>query len=486
MKIKLNNRGGGIGPVQVFVNEKEFIADARPSGFNPAIAEASLSVDLTGASRIPGKENRIRVVARNAEGYLSSRGSDEVWEPAGEVSSVAPELYAIVGGVSNYAGDRLDLRYAAKDAEDFAKALELGAKKLFGADKVHLKLLATENQNAINPTKANFRAAFEEFRRAKPTDILVIYLAGHGVTLQQGTDTYLYLTEAARTTDKAVLADSAVRTATSISSDELTEWTKAIPALKQVMILDTCAAGAVATKLVEKRDVSGDQIRALERLKDRTGIHVLMGSAADAVSYEASQYGQGLLTYALLQGMRGAALLDDGQVDISKLFNYAVDQVPQMARNVGGIQKPEIRIPKGGETFPIGMLTDQEKKLIPLAMVKPIVLRPRISLQELGDDTLGLINELRNLLRDASYVSVRGVVGQPQLVYVDEDELPGAFRPTGTYTIENDVVRVKLFIRRDGETVSTLPLIEGSKTDVAGLANTIRSKITDSLNNMPR
>jgi hypothetical protein len=97
-----------------------------------------------------------------------------------------------------------------------------------------------------------------------------------------------------------------------------------------------------------------------------------------------------------------------------------------------------------------------------------------------------LINELRNLLRDASYVSVRGVVGQPQLVYVDEDELPGAFRPTGTYTIENDVVRVKLFIRRDGETVSSLPLIEGSKTDVAGLANTIRSKITDSLNNMPR
>jgi hypothetical protein len=314
----------------------------------------------------------------------------------------------------------------------------------------------------------------------------VIYLAGHGVTLQQGTDTYLYLTESARTTDKAVLADSAVRTATSISSDELTEWTKAIPALKQVMILDTCAAGAVATKLVEKRDVSGDQIRAIERLKDRTGVHVLMGSAADAVSYEASQYGQGLLTYALLQGMRGAALLADGQVDVSKLFNYAVDQVPQMARNVGGIQKPEIRIPKGGETFPIGMLTDQEKKLIPLALVKPIVLRPRISLQELGDDTLGLINELRKLLRDASYVSVRGAVGQPQLVFVDEDELPGAFRPTGTYTIEGDAVRVKLFIRRDGETVSSLPLIEGSKADVAGLANAILSKITESLNTLPR
>ena len=28
-----------------------------------------------------------------------------------------------------------------------------------------------------------------------------------------------------------------------------------------------------------------------------------MGSAADRVSYEASKYGQGLLTYALLDGM---------------------------------------------------------------------------------------------------------------------------------------------------------------------------------------
>ena len=45
-----------------------------------------------------------------------------------------------------------------------------------------------------------------------------------------------------------------------------------------------------------------------------------MGSAADAVSYEASRYGQGLLTYSLLQGMKGAALKEDQYVDVSKLF----------------------------------------------------------------------------------------------------------------------------------------------------------------------
>ena len=45
----------------------------------------------------------------------------------------------------------------------------------------------------------------------------------------------------------------------------------------------------------------------LDRLKDRTGVHVLAGCAADAVSYEATRYGQGLLTYSLLLGMRRQA-----------------------------------------------------------------------------------------------------------------------------------------------------------------------------------
>ena len=38
--------------------------------------------------------------------------------------------------------------------------------------------------------------------------------------------------------------DPAVRAATTVSSEEMAEWSKQIPALKQVMVLDTCADGA--------------------------------------------------------------------------------------------------------------------------------------------------------------------------------------------------------------------------------------------------
>jgi uncharacterized caspase-like protein len=51
--------------------------------------------------------------------------------------------------------------------------------------------------------------------------------------------------------------------------------------------------------------VPGDQVRAIERLKGPSGFHVLLGCSADRPSSEASQFAQGLLTYALLQGMRG-------------------------------------------------------------------------------------------------------------------------------------------------------------------------------------
>ncbi|QQS40520.1 MAG: WD40 repeat domain-containing protein [Acidobacteriota bacterium] len=148
LSVKLRNRGGGIGPVQVLVNSKEVVEDARPEGFDPGAREASLTVSLEGAPFLAGQENRIEVVARNREGSLTNKGT-----PKGSRSSKvsgdgdalsAPDVYAIVGGVSDYTGDDLDLRFAAKDAEDFAKAVELGALRLTGdPGKVHIRLLTS-------------------------------------------------------------------------------------------------------------------------------------------------------------------------------------------------------------------------------------------------------------------------------------------------------------------------------------------------------
>lgn len=481
-RVRLRNRNGGIGRVQVFVNGREFIEDARDAKLraNPNLKEYELSFDLKGAPFIPGETPDVRVVAWNYDerakerykGYISSRGTEIVYRPA-EAQAEPPTLYAIVGGVSDYKGDALDLRFAAKDAEHFYRAIEVGGRNLFGAERLKLKLLSTgDDKSAITPTKENFRRAFTEFaREAKPNDILIVYLAGHGITLDTGGNAYYYLTAQAATADKEVLGrDGELLSTSTISSEELTRWHKSIQALKQVLILDTCAAGALGDgfRMADKRKLSSDAKRVIDDMRTRVGFHVLMGSAADAVSYEASQYGQGLLTYSLLQGMKGAALQPDGQVDVSRLFNYAANTVPVLAKNVGGIQRPEIRVPLGGTSFALGLIkTEGDKRQIPLSTVRPIVLRPNFQNQEgIGDD-LGIASLLRDRLREASYAA--GGEGEAGLVFIDADEMPDAINPYGRYVVEGDVVRVTVRLYRNRVNVATISVL-GNKANLLGLS----------------
>jgi hypothetical protein len=474
LTLNLTNRGGGIGRVQVFLNGKELRADARGPKTDSDAKQSPLDVDLDCPFVIPGKPNQITVVTWNKEGYLSSRGLERVWMPEGKADPNPPELYVIVCGVSDYAEPKLNLHFAAKDAEDMAHALELAGQRLFGADKVHLTLLSTgDHPKALKPTKENIRKAFESVRKAKPTDVLVVYLAGHGVALKQGGDEYCYLTSDARGADTTALADPGVLDLWTVTSSELVDWIKKIPALKQVMLLDTCAAGAAAAKLMEHRDLSGDQVRALDRLKDRTGFHVLLGCAADRVSYEASQYSQGLLTYSLLQGMAGAKLREGEYVDVSGLFQYAADEVPHLARGIGGVQKPLVMAPRG-TSFDIGRMVESDRMALPLAQPKPLILRPLLSNVEDGDDNLKLASLVGKRLADDSFNTPRGTA--VTMVFVDADELAGAVRPVGTYAIDGKKVSVRLALKQDGKTLHKVT-VDGSTDDLPGLAGKLAEAI---------
>ncbi len=509
LQIKLKNRGGGIGRVQVFVgNElgnKLVVEDARDAKLrqNPNVAEAALEVDLRGTNYLKGRTNKITVVTSNylkeiGKGNIQSRGSEIVWLGEGSEDFQLPTLYAIVGGVSDYDGERLDLRFAAKDAEDFSNALSLGARKLFCdksnpncLDKVNITTLSTNREKPEEqPTKENFKKAFADIAaRAKPEDIVVVYLAGHGVSFGGGTDSYFYLTKEARTASADELA-KVLKTST-ISSEELIDWLTFnkdnendifIKAMKQVVILDTCASGNAAGRLAltAKRDLSGDQIRAVEFLKDKTGTFVLMASTADAPSYEASQFGQGLLTYSLLQAMKGAALDKGEYVDVQQLFSYAQKEVPRLATNIGGIQSPIVSAPLG-KTFVIGQMTDAEKRNLNLPAPKPLLLRPLLTNPETGDDDLKLISALRKMLDvESSYEAMRrSGKGEPVLFYIDDDNFPGAVRLTGTYTVEGESVRVKSFLRQDGKTIAALPEILTTKEKLADeLLKTVRDALT--------
>jgi WD40 repeat protein len=469
LRVALRNRGGGIGRVVVKINGKELTPDARPRGANPDAEKLQLDVPLAGDPRLrPGEDNAVEVQAFNKEGYLRSRALIVHYIDRGPPRETPTEVWAVVAGVSRFRNPVLDLRYAAKDADDVARALAVAATRLFGRDHLHLTVLTSTQADAERqPTRANLVKALEAARKAKPGDVLVLYLAGHGVNLAGADGDFHFLTADARSAD---LADPEVRKAVALSSRELTELVKAIPVQRQVLVLDTCAAARAVERLTEKRDVPSGQVRALEQVKDRTGLFILAGCAADAVSYEASRYAQGLLTYSLLLGMRGGALKDDQQVDVGRLFDFAADHVPELAADIGGIQRPVIASPKGA-SFPIGLVTAEDRERIPLRSPRPLVLRSAFQDEEEFTDALDLGRRIDELLRDSS---ARGP--DARLVFVDARALPGAYVLAGRYRVEGDRVKVTARLAR-GKGKGERFALEGAKGRADELAAGIVAEV---------
>ena len=248
--ITLTDRGGGIGRVLVKVNGKEVAADARGSSpdTDPRPEVMRLAVPLAGDPRlIPGAVNRIEVQVYNADDSLRSRGAVVEYQFGEPVKQPEPELWAVVVGTADYIGTEIDLRYAAKDAEAFTQALAVAADRLLGENRVHIRTLSTDRPGAGDrPTKANIEAAFKQIAaQARPTGLLVVYLSGHGVA-PPGSDEYYYLTADARSLE---LYDPEVRWLEALSSAELAELIRAIPAVgKQVLVLDTCRGRAGARR----------------------------------------------------------------------------------------------------------------------------------------------------------------------------------------------------------------------------------------------
>lgn len=476
LRVRLENRGGGIGKVQILVNGKEVTEDARPRGTNDQAAVLELEVDLTNNPlMIATQDNAIEVVAYNAAGYLASRPRGRPKAKASGVKpAVAPALWAVVVGVSEYRGSDIDLSYAAKDADDFAKALRIAAEGHGGFNGVYIQPLTDSTTPA---TRGNLEAAFEWLKQAKPTDILVVYLAGHGITWGGAEGDYYYLLRDASSME---LKDKVVREQVAVSSRELTEWIKAVPALKQAFILDTCASGQAIVGLTASRAVSASQTRSLERMKDRTGMFMLAGSAADAVSYETSEYGQGLLTYSLLEGMKGPGLGIDGLVDVQKLFSHAIDRVPQLAGDLGGIQQPRLSVPRGGESFDLGQLQAVDRDRIPLSQKRPLVLRTSFQDEYYYRDKLKLEDKVNGALRDLASTGRTA-----PLVFLETDEFSNAYLLAGRYSVQGELVEVTVKVSRGNKEVNTFK-VRGQKTALAQLAFQVAQQMQRIVRDSPR
>lgn len=440
LPIRLVNRGGGIGQVSVLLNGKEIIADARESSSNSGLHELELNVFI-GKHKgiIKGQENLVAVKAWNEKHWVESRSEIKSFRSS-ELEQYRPKAHILTCGISDYTGVEIDLKFAAKDASSIGTALQLGAKGLFGENRTFLYSLTTGQSQGLLPTKANIIRTLNEISsKAHPLDVFVLYLSGHGINQGGADGDWYYLTQEAFSADPSTYNDPDIRLQSTISSNELVELFKGVPALKQVLVLDACASGRVTDNLMVQKDIESSTLRALDRMRDRTGIHIITGCAADAVSYEASKYGQGVLTYSLLEGIRGAALRDEEFVDVNQLFQYAQDRVPALAVGIGGIQTPQIFSPVGSQSFDIGLLRAAEKAQIPISNIRPVYVRSNFQDELELEDVIGLGKSIDQALNEAS-----GKGGEASVIFVDVREYPDGCKLSGSYRQKRGVINLKM------------------------------------------
>ncbi len=482
LSVKLKPRGGELGKLSIFINNKEVIEDANPDRKTEI---NKIRLNQFDSCLINGS-NKVIIRAYNKDAWLksapyeinyklhNSRGEES---PTTTTNNTSPfkkkvrSLYAIIIGTSDYSGDKLDLVYPDKDATSFASAIQQVGSRLFG-ERVYIHVLTTTpTGNQQKSTRKNIEKTFNDIQqKINSEDVFIVYFAGHGVNYGEAEKSQFYYLTTDIKSDN--LQEKEIRDAYTISSEDLTKWLKTNHSQRQVVIMDACHSGDLAKSLGtgNARALNPTQIKAFERMKDRTGIFIITGSANDKVSYESSEYGQGLLTYSLLEGMsREAKKNVDKLVDVSSLFNYSCDRVVELANHIDKIQKPVFGAPLGAASFDIGISDDQVN--IEIKQAKPVFIQSSFQNNE-GWDNLELTGEMKKYLSDISKDS------DSPIAYFDVDYTPNSFKMSGNYSVSGDKINITVNIIKNKQLVTTL-LHEGNKNNLKEFVSSLFTKVKE-------
>jgi hypothetical protein len=118
---------------------------------------------------------------------------------------------------------------------------------------------------------------------------------------------------------------------------------------------------------------------------------------------------------------------------VTTWFAFATDEVPQLAKDLGGIQRPMPATPKGGASFDIGQLVDEDKARIPVSRPHPLFLQSSFQDEVRPLDQLKLTARVNEALRQVSGGGPNAV-----LVYVDASDLPAPTYWQGAITLKED------------------------------------------------
>jgi uncharacterized caspase-like protein len=239
-----------------------------------------------------------------------------------------PRMWLFAVGVSAYKDTSISLQYAARDAQ----AIDTHFASRLGGDIPDTRRVLLTDKEA---TRANVLSELTELAgRTAPDDLLLVYLAMHGLPEERG-ELYFLTHE----TDPRHLV------ATGLPQRDLEYALERAPAKHTVLLVDACHAGGVGLGNFANRRgiVMAETNRLIVQLaKTKPGRALLTASTATESSQEGERWGDGhgVFTYHLIEGLKLGDTDGDGLVSIRELYDYVYEHV---SGDTKGGQHPELK-----------------------------------------------------------------------------------------------------------------------------------------------
>jgi hypothetical protein len=258
--------------------------------------------------------NRIQVKATDTEGLTSERVLSVHYAGARR------NVWAAIVGINDYP-QLPKLKYAVNDAREFYRLMV--EKNRVPAENIFLLL---NDQASLKTLRSALGTKLKN--AAGLDDMVIVFFAGHGATERDvmstdgdGLEKYLLPWE----TDPSDLYSTAM------PMREIAHIFGRIRSDRLIFIADSCYSGASGGRTIS---VTGTRANItdgfLERITGGRGKVIITASAANEVSVEKDDLQHGVFTYYLLEGLRGAADMDnDGTITVDEAYRYVSEKVPR-------------------------------------------------------------------------------------------------------------------------------------------------------------
>jgi WD40 repeat protein len=314
----------------------DVLINGRPLEGRSAIAIPNEDEVTTLDIPIPSQDVEIGIIARTKTGASEVKIVKVLWDGA-FAEMLKPKLYAVVVGVSQYENADYTLKYAAKDAEDFAAALKLQEGGIYG--KVDIRLVTN-----ADATRDDIVEALEWLEgEVTARDVGMVFMAGHGVT--DNKQRFYYL---------PVDGDLTKLRSTAVSRDDLLATMSGL-AGKAMMFIDACHSAASLDGEQKRSTAAADITQIVNELSSaENGVVMFASSTGRQVSIENDKWKNGAFTEALIEGFSGGAdYVKDGKLTIAELDLWLSDRVKVLTDKR---QAPVVRKPDTVPDFPIALV----------------------------------------------------------------------------------------------------------------------------------